>query len=66
MGVKVSLCSSSSVKRAKISTQDIHVVDVFYVVDGGTKGSLSEAREEEVRRRILERLAERRQQLEVK
>ncbi|KAG0580342.1 hypothetical protein KC19_4G166300 [Ceratodon purpureus] len=55
-----------SVKRAKISTQDTHVVDVFYVVDGGTKGPLSEPREEEVRNRILERLAERRQQLEDK
>lgn len=55
-----------SVKRAKISTQETHVVDVFYVVDVGTKGPLSEFREEEVRRRILERLAERRQQPEAK
>lgn len=55
-----------SVKRAKILTQETHVVDVFYVVDVGTKGPLSELREEEVRRRILERLAERRQQPEAK
>lgn len=49
-----------SVKRAKIATLETHVVDVFYVVDVGTKGPLSQSREEEVRRRILERLAERR------
>lgn len=52
-----------SVKRAKISTQDSYVVDVFYVVDGGTKGPLLEARWEAVRKRILDRLAERRQLL---
>lgn len=49
-----------SVKKAKISTLDTLVMDVFNVVDGRTKGPLSEPREEEVRKRILERLAERR------
>ncbi|XP_024374539.1 uncharacterized protein [Physcomitrium patens] len=52
-----------SVKRAKISTQVAGVMDIFYVVDGETNGPLSEAHEEEVRKRILERLAERRQAL---
>jgi UTP:GlnB (protein PII) uridylyltransferase len=56
----LTICFSSSVKKAKISTLDTLVMDVFNVVDGRTKGPLSEPREEEVRKRILERLAERR------
>ena len=56
----ITIYFSCSVKKAKISTQDTLVIDVFSVVDGRTRGPLSEPRQEEVRKRILERLAERR------
>nr|PNR57530.1 hypothetical protein PHYPA_004524 [Physcomitrium patens] len=52
-----------SVKKARISTQESRVLDVFHVVDGRTKGPLSASREDEVRNRILDRLKERRGKL---